>query len=174
MVVLGGVAGAALWMRKAPTHYASVAKIDGVRLSAGKQFGSVLVETDGTLGPDEAYRSYSAALERMRTFDPKVSATLDVVQHVVVLPRSMLCRSTLFPGDLPKDCATARSEPTFGKANNAHMLLVANDRASLDDAMNAGVASAVCVFQPADLAPDQVDAICAMTKRFARREPTSR
>lgn len=172
--VVGAGMAAAFWLRKIPKRYISVAKIDGITLSAGKRFGSVLVETDGAVTPDEAFGSYRAALERMRTFEPTLRAKLDVVEHVVVLPRYMLCKSTLFPGDLPKDCATARSEPTFGKPNNAHMLLVANERATLDDAMNAGIAAAVCVFQPADLAADQVDAICDMTKRFVRREPMPR
>lgn len=170
-VILGGGATAAtLWLRSTPARYASVAKIDGVSLRAGKQFGRLLIETDGTLTPDEVYTSYSAALKSMRGFEPNAGATFDVIDHVVVLPQPMLCKSALFPGDLPKDCATSRSAPTFGKANNAHMLLVANERAKLADAMRTGVAAAVCVFQPADLAPDRVDAICAMTKRFATRE----
>jgi hypothetical protein len=51
------------------------------------------------------------------------------------------------------------------------MLLISNDHATLAGAMKSGVASAVCVFQPDDLAGDQVDKICDMTKRFAPGEP---
>lgn len=166
----GGVAAATLWMRRSAAGYVSVAKIDGLALRAGKRFGPVLVETDGTLTPDEVHASYAAALDSLRTFAPKSGATFDVIDHVVALPQSMLCNSALFPGDLPKDCATARSAPTFGKANSAHLLLVAHQRSRLADAMRTGVAAAVCVFQPADLPADQVDAICDMTKRFAARE----
>lgn len=173
-VLAGGAAAATLWMRRTAAHYVPVATIDGVTIRAGKRFGPLLVETDGTLTPDEVFSSYKAALDSMRAFGPKAGAAFEVIDHVVVLPQTMLCKSSLFPGDLPKDCATARSEPTFGKANNAHMLLVANERAGLAEAMRAGLAAAVCVFQPADLAADRVDAICAMTKRFATREPAPR
>lgn len=171
VVLAGGAAAATLWKRRAAARYVPVAKIDGVTIRAGERFGPLLVETDGTLTPGEVHRSYTATLDRMRAFAPNAGAKLEVIEHVVVLPQRMLCNSALFPGDLPKDCTTARSEPTFGKGNNAHMLLVANERAGLADAMTAGLAAAVCVFQPADLAADRVDAICAMTKRFATREP---
>lgn len=172
ILVVGSGAVGAWRLRKSPPRYASVATVEGLPLRAGKRFGSLLVETDGVLTPDEVHASYAAALERIRVFEPKIGAKLDVIEHVVALPRKWLCMPSLFPGDLPKDCATALSAPTFGKSNGAHMLLVANERASLDEALRSGLASAVCVFQPADLAPEQVDAICAMTKRFAHREPS--
>jgi len=113
-------------------------------------------------------------MDQLLAFEPKVNAKLDVVDHIVVLPQSFLCRPALFPGDLPKDCATAKSEPTFGKTDNAHMLLVADERPALGAAMKTGLAAAVCVFQAADLAVDQVDKICAMTKRFAPSDPAPR
>jgi hypothetical protein len=163
------------------TGYESVAKIEGLTLGAGKKFGTLLIETDGTISADAVYASYEKTLDQLLAFDPKVSAKLDVIQHIVVLPQSFLCKPALYPGPLPKDCSTARSEPTFGKADSAtgkavytHMLLIGNDPATLGDAMKAGVASAVCVFQPDDLATDLVDKICDMTKRFAPTEPAPR
>jgi hypothetical protein len=176
ILVLGGGGGAlAVKLLNAKSSgYDSVAKIDGVALVAGQRFGKLLVETDGKVTPKEVYDQYSKTVDELLAFEPKVAVKLDVLDHIVVLPQSFLCKPALFPGDLPKDCATAKSEATFGKADNAHMLLVSDDRPALREAMKAGLASAVCVFQPADLAIDQVDKICAMTKRFAPSEAAPR
>jgi serine/threonine protein kinase len=169
VVVLAG-AGAASFFALRDTHHAyeSIAKIEGVTLTHGKKFGPLVVETDGTVTPDAVYNSYIQT-EKALLDSSSVLATvrLEVVQHMVVLPQHLLCNPGLFPnGDVPRDCATAKSEVTFGK-DGKHLLLLSNQPDALAATMRSGLANAVCVFQPADLAPDKVDAICAATKKFA-------
>ena len=169
LVVLAGAGAAAFFAIHDRHHaYEPVAKIDGVTITQGKQFGPLLVETDGSVTPDAVYSSYIQT-EKTLLDSSSVLATvrLEVVQHMVVLPQHLLCSPGLFPnGDVPRDCATAKSEVTFGK-DNKHLLLLSNRPDALGAAMRSGLANAVCVFQPADLAPDKVDAICAATKKFA-------
>jgi len=172
LVVLAG-AGAASYVALHDKHHAyePVAKIEGVTLTQGKKFGPLLVETDGSVAPDAVYASYLQT-EKALLDSSSVLATvrLEVVQHIVVLPQHLLCSAGLFPnGDVPKDCATAKSEVTFGK-DGKHLLLLSNRPDALGAAMRSGLATAVCVFQPADLAADKVDAICAATKKFAPPE----
>src|SRR5258706_9259975 len=149
------------------THgYEPVAHIDNVMITAGQQFGPVLVETDGKLAPDQIYAQYQNTIDQLLAFDAKVTAKLDVVQHIVAMPQNLLCSPTVYPlNQAPKDCATAVAEATFGP-KNTHVLLVADDVAVLPAAMKAGVAQAVGAFQAQDLAADQVDKICDMTKPF--------
>jgi len=148
-------------------HYVPVAQVEGVALTMGQQFGHVLVETDGKVTPEQVQTVMMKTLGDLRDSADGVAAQLDVIDHVVALPQKQLCQPKLYPGGrIPDDCLTARSEPTFGAASS-HMLLVSDDASALPDAMRAGVATAVCVFQPANLGSDQVDKICAMTKQFA-------
>jgi len=172
VIVLAGAGGAALFAMRDKHHaYESVAKIEGVKLTQGKQFGPLLIETDASVAPDAVYQSY-VQTEKALLESSSVLATvrLEVVQHMVVLPQHLLCNAGLFPnGDVPKDCATAKSEVTFGK-DGKHLLLLSNRPDGLGAAMRSGLANAVCVFQPADLAADKVDAICAATKKFAPPE----
>ena len=167
-VVFVASAGAVAYVATHRTHrYVPVAQVDGVALTQGTQFGSMLVETDGAARPDQVHTQVMKSLDELRTFADGVPARLDVIDHVVVLPQAQLCQPKLYPGgDVPGDCSVARSEPTFG-AKSSHMLLVADDAGTLPDAIKTGVAQAVCVFQPKKLAADQVDKICAMTKQFA-------
>jgi serine/threonine protein kinase len=169
LVVLAGAGAAAFFALHDRHHaYEPVAKIDGVTITQGKTFGPLLVETDGSVLPDVVYASY-VQTEKALLDSSSVLATvrLEVVQHMVVLPQHLLCNGGLFPnGDVPRDCATAKSEVTFGK-DGKHLLLLSNQPNALGAAMRSGLANAVCVFQPADLAPDKVDAICAATKKFA-------
>jgi hypothetical protein len=169
VLVLGGGGGAAavMLLGKKTHDYEPVAHIDNVSITAGKQFGPVLVESDGKLAPDQIYAQYQNTIDQLLAFDAKVTAKLDVVQHIVAMPRNLLCSPMAYPGNqAPKDCATASAEATFGP-KSTHVLLVSDDIAVLPAAMKIGVAQAVCVFQAPDLAPDQVDKICDMTKRFA-------
>jgi hypothetical protein len=138
-----------------------------VTLTQGKHFGPLLIESDALIATDRVHAELIQSLDELRSFLDGVPARLDVIDHVVVLPQAQLCQPKLYPGgDVPGDCSVARSEPTFG-AKSSHMLLVADDAGTLPDAIKTGVAQAVCVFQPKNLAQDQVDKICAMTKQFA-------
>ncbi|HEY1811292.1 MAG TPA: serine/threonine-protein kinase [Kofleriaceae bacterium] len=150
------------------THrYVSVAHVDGVELTAGKRFGPVLVETDGRVTPDRAYAELEATIEAFRAAVTDAPVRPDLIDHVIVLPQAMLCQAKLYPGQQPpRECATALGEVTFG-ANGSRRLLVADDAGQLRDAMSAGLVQAVCVFQPANRAADQVDKICAAAKQFA-------
>ncbi|MEP6866008.1 MAG: protein kinase [Deltaproteobacteria bacterium] len=172
LVVLAG-AGAVSFFALHDGHHAyePVAKIDGVTLTQGKKLGPLLVETDGSVTPDAVYSSYIQTEKALLDSSSVLaSVRLEVVQHMVVLPQHLLCSAGLFPnGDVPRDCATAKSEVTFGK-DGKHLLLLSNQPNALGAAMRSGLANAVCVFQPADLAPDKVDAICAATKKFAPPE----
>ncbi|MEO6771879.1 MAG: serine/threonine-protein kinase [Kofleriaceae bacterium] len=171
IVLAGGGAASFFALRDHHHAYESVAKIEGVTLTTGKQFGPLLVETDGTVTPDAVYTSYVQTEKALLDSSSVLAAVrLEVVQHMVVVPQHVLCRAALFPnGDVPRDCATAKSEVTFGK-DGKHLLLLAGQPGGLAMAMRSGLANAVCVFQPADLAPDKVDAICAATKKFAPPE----
>jgi hypothetical protein len=169
VLVLGGGGGAAavMLLGKKTHGYEPIAHIDNVIITGGKRFGTLLIETDGKLTPDQIYNQYSTTIDQLLAFDRKVTAKLDVLDHIVVIPQNLLCQPTAYPGNqAPKECATATAEITFG-ANNAHLLLVADDVSILPLAMKTGLAQAVCVFQPADLVGSEVDKICEMTKRFA-------
>ena len=167
ILLAGGAAATLLALRHKNHAYEPVAKIDGVKLTQGKKFGPVLIETDGTIKPDDVYTSYANTLKALLESSPALATVrLEVVQHIVLLPQNLLCNPSLFPGDVPKDCAVARSEVTFGK-DGKHLLLLSDQPGALAAAMQSGLASAVCVFQPADLAADKLDAICEATKKFA-------
>ena len=161
-------AGAVAYVATHRSHsYVPVAQVEGVTLTEGKHYGHLLVETDGKITPDQVETVLIATLNDLRDAANGVAAELDVIDHVVALPQKQLCQPKLYPGGrIPDDCLTARIEPTFGAASS-HMLLVADDASALPDAIRVGVATAVCVFQPAHLGSDQVDKICAMTKQFA-------
>jgi len=153
-----GVAGYVALLNK-PHAYESVAKIPGITLTEGKRFGSLLVETDGTVNPDEVYAAYATGAKALLDSSPKLATVkVEIIDHIVVIPGSYLCDRTLFPGDIPRDCATAKSEVTFGK-DNKHLLLVANQAGALPVAMRTGLAQAVCIFEN--------DSACDAAKKFA-------
>jgi hypothetical protein len=160
LLVLAG-AGVAAYetLLNKPHAYESVAKIPGVTLTEGKRFGSLLVETDGTVKPDEVYTAYATGAKALLDSSPKLATVkVEIIDHIVVIPGSYLCDRTLFPGDIPRDCATAKSEVTFGK-DNKHLLLVANQAGALPAAMRTGLAQAVCIFEN--------DSACDAAKKFA-------
>ena len=163
LVVLAGAAVAAYFT----LHTTAVAKIPGVTLTAGKRFGALLVETDGTVKPDEVYTAYATTAKALLDSSPSLATVkVEVIDHIVLIPRRYLCNPSLYPGDVPRDCSTAKSEVTFGK-DGKHLLLVANEPGALPAAMRSGIAQAVCVFQPADQPAAENEKICAATKTFA-------
>ena len=109
LVVLaaGGVVGY-LTLHNRTHAYESVAKIPGLTLTAGKKFGAVLVETDGTAQPDDVYGTYSSTIKSMLESSPKLATVkLDIINHIVVIrhatcasrrcTRTMTCRRTARP-----------------------------------------------------------------------------
>ena len=167
-LVVVASAGAVTYVATHRTHrYASVAQVDGVDLNAGTHYGHLLVETDGHVTPDQVHTQLVQTLEDLRRSANGVAVDLDGLDHVVALPRAKLCQAKLYPGGTPPtDCATAPAEPTFG-AHNSHVLLVSDDAPALAETLKAGVALAVCVFQPENQGSDQVDKICTISKQFA-------
>jgi serine/threonine protein kinase len=174
LVVLAGAAVAAYFTLHTTTHaYEPVAKIPGVTLTAGKRFGALLVETDGTVKPDEVYTTYATTAKALLDSSPSLATVrVEVIDHIVLIPRSYLCNPSLYPGDVPRDCSTSKSEVTFGK-DGKHLLLVANEPGALPTAMRSGVAQAVCVFQPADQPAAENEKICEATKKFAPPDRSS-
>jgi serine/threonine protein kinase len=159
LVLVGGGVAAYVTLLNKPHAYESVAKIPGVTLTEGKRFGSLLVETDGTVKPDEVYTAYTTGAKALLDSSPKLATVRnEILDHIVVIPGSYLCDRTLFPGEIPRDCATAKSEVTFGK-DNKHLLLVANQAGALPAAMRTGLAQAVCIFEN--------DSACDAAKKFA-------
>ena len=172
LLVAGGATAAALVLG-GDDGYRAHTHIHGVKLTAGKMFGSVRVETDGGVTPEAAAEAYQDALAQLKQFEPAVSGTRDVLSEIVVVPGAALCEPSAYPGtDPPADCSTALATIAFGKGGS-HKLLVAHDRAAIGVALRTGLARAVCDFQPTYLDPDSQDdkdkleQICAMTKRFA-------
>jgi serine/threonine protein kinase len=173
LLVGGGATAAVLVLNGGDGGYQAHSRIHGVKLTAGKMFGQVRIETDGTVTPDEARAAYKTALAALDAFEPGVAGKRDVLNEIVVVPGAALCEPTAYPGtDPPRDCATALATVAFGRGAS-HKLLVAHDRGAIDDAVRAGLARAVCEFQPTYLDPDSQDdkdkleQICAMTRRFA-------
>jgi serine/threonine protein kinase len=169
LVVLGGGGTvAALLLTKPSGGYHPATEISGVTLTAGKAFKDlhVLVETDGTVTPDEVAAAYRSTLDALRAFDPKVTATYEVVETIIAIPQAAMCEPTAYPvASPPEDCKIALAEHAIG-AHGSHNLLVVGNRAVLADAIRAGLARAVCEFQPADTEIAKLDKICEMTKRF--------
>ncbi|HEY1547768.1 MAG TPA: serine/threonine-protein kinase [Kofleriaceae bacterium] len=171
-LVLGGVvlasAGAVAYVATHRTHgYESIEHVDGVALVAGAQFGHVLIETDAKLTPHQVDDELVRALDAMRDAAKQASADLDVIDRIVALPRAKLCDSKLYPkGGTPPNCATALAAATFSPSG-VRIMLVADDASILPDSLRAGVAEAVCVFQPANLGSAEVDKICDALKQFS-------
>jgi hypothetical protein len=171
-LVLGGVviasAGAVAYVATHRDHgYESIAHVDGVPIVAGAQFGHVLIETDGKLTPRQIDDELVKALDRMRSAAKQASADLDVIDRVVALPRAKLCDTKLYPKNaMPPDCATVLAAATFSPSG-VRIMLIADDASILPDTIRAGVAEAVCVFQPANLGSAEVDKICDALKQFS-------
>jgi serine/threonine protein kinase len=175
LLVGGGATAAALLLGKQDNGYEASTRIKGVKITAGKQIGRVLVETDGKVTPADAGVIYTNTLDKLKAFEREVGGRRDMLAEIAVVPASALCEPTAYPGGSPPaDCETAAATIAFGKGG-VPKLIVAHDRAPLGDAMQAGLARAVCDFQvkyvDASLDPEEqqavIDKVCEMTKRFA-------
>jgi serine/threonine protein kinase len=171
-VVAAGAAAAVFLFVSRPTGYHATTRIKGVTFSAGKTFdgGKLLVETDGAVTPDEVAASYQAAMKDLHKAGAGVPAHYDVVDVIVAVPQPTLCEPSAYPVDIPPaDCKLLPAGHAIG-AGGKHVLLVADGKPGLDDAIRKGVAAAVCGFQPAyydNLDPKKADEICALTAKFA-------
>lgn len=173
LIVLGG--GAAVYFlalrQKAPAAYQAVARADGLVLVEGKRWDklNLLVESDGTIKPDDVFSAYAAAQKALIDSNPKVfeSVNVGLADHIVVLPKGYLCSPSLYRIKPPKDCSTASFAAAFG-ADGKNQLLIANDRPGLADNMKRGVAASACLFQPETMPAGQVQAICEASKQFTQ------
>ncbi|HEY0254502.1 MAG TPA: hypothetical protein VGC41_23400, partial [Kofleriaceae bacterium] len=171
LVLVGAGATTYVVFRKSgPTPYASVTKADGLALTEGKFYEKVklLVESDGTIKPDDVLTAYVSAQQALISSNKKVFETVNIAlaERIVVLPQSYLCSPSLYGARPPKDCAMASFSAAYGKDGKTQ-LLIANDRAKLGDTMKLGVATLACLFQPETMAAGtQVQAICDASKQF--------
>ncbi|MGE5184305.1 MAG: serine/threonine protein kinase [Acidobacteriota bacterium] len=161
-VLAAGGVGVAIYMGKSPGGYDARLAIKTVTFTSGKKVGSLLVETDGKVTPDEVHAAYQKALDELAGPAKKLGASLDVLDEIAAIPPAALCEPTAYPGlggGHPDNCASALDETTFGK-NAARILLIVDDRASLALAMRSGVGHALCDFQPKSVQPAQLLKIC--------------
>ena len=168
VVVLAAAIAAVLALRHRG-GYASVTHIHGVTLTAGERVGRLVLETDGRIAPRRALAAYHATLDRLRASDPKLAnAKLDVLDAIAVVPGPALCEPSAYPvASPPEDCHVVLATHGIG-AHGRHDLLVRDDPKTLDEAMDEGVAAAVCEFQPPGTAEPRLIEICDATKAFAQ------
>ena len=92
-----------------------------------------------------------------------------MVDVIAVVPRTALCEPSAYPVDIPPaNCKLLAASHAIG-AGGKHVLLVADDKSGLDQAIRRGVADAVCAFQPMyydNLDPKKADAICAVAAKL--------
>jgi hypothetical protein len=170
-VLVGGGAAALLVTRRTPRFRSTVA-IQGVAFTRGITAGTLRVETDGAVDPDELARLYAAALDALRAYVRGAHASgapaLDIADPVDVLlavPAAALCEPTAyFDHQAPSNCATAGWSTAIG-ARGTHRLMVVSDRAQLGDAVRRGVAQAVREFSP--VADERLRELRDLTARFA-------
>lgn len=166
-VLVGGVAAAMLTLR-GTSAYRPVAKFAGVELRTGKQFGQVLVETDGTIKPDEIYAEYAKALKALVDAKPKVFANVNVetVQHIVPVPQTFLCHPDLYVSadSVEKNCATAKVSLTFER-NGKHLMLLATGPEMMATLRSAAVNS-VCLLQGGEVSGETEKQICHEVQQF--------
>lgn len=170
-VLAAGGAAAAFFLTGRDHGYQATTHIKGVTLSAGKTFdgGKLLVETDGTITPDEAHAAYARAMADLHAAGSAVEAHYDVVDVIAVVPQQTMCEPSAYPVDIPPaNCKLLAASHAIG-AGARHVLLVADDKSGLDQAIRRGVADAVCGFQPMyydNLDPTKADAICAVAAKL--------
>jgi serine/threonine protein kinase len=170
-VLAAGGAAAAFFLTGRDHGYQATTHIKGVTLSAGKTFdgGKLLVETDGTITPDEAHAAYARAMAELHAAGSAVEAHYDVVDVIAVVPQQTMCEPSAYPVDIPPaNCKLLAASHAIG-AGARHVLLVADDKSGLDQAIRRGVADAVCGFQPMyydNLDPTKADAICAVAAKL--------
>jgi tRNA A-37 threonylcarbamoyl transferase component Bud32 len=171
-VVLAGGAAVAVTvaMQRAARYHATVA-IAGVTLTRGTTAGTLVVETDGAVEPDEVAKLYASTLGALRMYakDSRVGGKVEIPDPVDVLlavPARALCEpSAYLDHQAPRNCASALSATAIG-ARGTHRLMVVSDRAQLIPAMRKGVAQAACDFSPVE-DNKLVREICDVTNRFA-------
>ncbi|HEY0481551.1 MAG TPA: serine/threonine-protein kinase [Kofleriaceae bacterium] len=167
-LVGGGAAATALIQRSG--RYQSTVQIAGVALIRGTTAGKLLVETDGTVEPDELAGLYTRTLEALRVFvrtQPGVPGLVitDPVDVLLAVPAAALCEPTAyFDRQTPPNCAATRWATAIG-ARGTHRLMVVSDRAQLAASLRRGVAQAACEFSP--VAVEKLREICDITSRFA-------
>ncbi|HUS31942.1 MAG TPA: serine/threonine-protein kinase [Kofleriaceae bacterium] len=175
LVVLGGGATGAVMVlgaKRSPSYQART-KIKGVTLAQGKRVGTVFVETDGKVTPEEVEVTYEAVLQDIKEFEPQIGGKRDVIEEIVAIPQTELCNLSIVRASR-KPC-NASDTATTALNVDKRQLLVSSDRATLADNLRFGVANAVCDFQfllpemasGTDEVVKKLDAICEMTKRFA-------
>jgi len=170
-VLVGGGAGATLWMQRAARFRPTVA-IAGVAFIRGTTAGKLVVETDGAIEPDELVQLYSRTLDALRVFvrsapgggKPELEIR-DPIDVLLAVPAAALCEPTAYlDHQVPQNCAAAQWAIAIG-ARGTHRLMVVSDRAQLAAALRRGVAQAACEFSP--VADDRLREICDITGRFA-------
>jgi serine/threonine protein kinase len=170
--VAAGAVGATLVLLPGRAGYRPTVKVEGVTLTAGQRFGSVLVETDGEVSPAEVWTIYSTELLALRELvarkDPKLTVP-DPLTEIIAMPQAAMCLKRNWGGvDPPKDCALSTSVTLFGPQNQ-HRMFVVSDRAQLAEAIRRGVAQAACELQPARPTPEEqqrYNQICELREQF--------
>ncbi|HVK86126.1 MAG TPA: serine/threonine-protein kinase [Kofleriaceae bacterium] len=160
----GGVAAGVFIMKgKARQFTPKHTGIQGARPIAGGTFDGVLVETTGTLRPDEVARAYQSSVARLQEFAKGKGLGFPApLQEILTIPQSVFCSPTAYiDGNAPKGCSELVAFPMFG-SRGEHLLLLVDDRGQLAAAMDRGVAEAVCLFDPGGPASD----LCRMTEQF--------
>jgi hypothetical protein len=171
-VLVGGGAAAVVVMTRT-ARYRSTVDIAGVALTRGITAGKLVVETDGTVEPDELARLYTSTLDALRLFvrtnrmgaapGPEIADPIDVL---VAVPAAALCEPTAYlDRQPPRTCAVVPWAIAIG-ARGTHRLMVVSDRAQLIAAVRRGVARAACEFSPVE-GEDKLREFCDLTTRFA-------
>jgi hypothetical protein len=178
-MLIGGGGAAAVVLLQHGRPRATIA-IAGVSLTRSQAVGKLLVETDGTIEPDELARLYRSTLDTLRAYvqthlsgpakgaggTDAAAAITEPVDVLLGVPAHALCEPTAYlDGQPPKDCATQVSATAIG-AQGTHRLMVVSDRARLVSALRKGVAQAACEFSPLE-DTKRVSEICDITSRFA-------
>ncbi|CAN5293947.1 hypothetical protein BH11MYX1_BH11MYX1_25850 [soil metagenome] len=167
-VLVAGAGVAAVLVLREKSAYHPVAKFAGVKLTTGKQFGQVLVETDGSITPDEIYTEYAKAVKALVDAKPSVFANVNVetVQHIVPVPQTFLCHPDLYVSadSVEKNCATAKVSLTFER-NGKHIMLLANGPGMMATLRSAAVNS-VCLLQGGEVSGETEKQICHEVQQF--------
>lgn len=168
VVAGGGAAAAVLVMKKGgPTGYQPKhPDVGGVKVTAGASFNGVLVETTGTLRPEEISRAYESTLGRLQELaKSKALAFPPPLQEIVAVPRPVFCAGSAYiDGNPPRDCQSLSYASLLG-ARGEHRLMVLDDREQLAKNMDLAVADAICLF-----ATDTASNVCQVAEEF-RKQP---
>ncbi len=165
LVLAGGGATAMILLRG--KRYEPVLKLAGVKVTEGKRVGPILVETDGSMTPDEIAKQYKFTLEALRGLGkaalPEVPI-IDPVAEIVTVPQAVLCDPQIVV-----DVKLCQSNPwanVIPTVDGPHVLMIVNDRTKLDDALKRGLADAVCLYDSTSSA-QIAKQVCKLTSDFA-------